>query len=460
MIFEKKSSWPRSILIFPGLLLLVIIVLLIFRVGDSPDIMIEPGMPMIGKRTPLKVEVSEPQRGLKHVKIELMQEDKSSILTEKSYQFRPWWAFWGTKNERDTIQLEVGSQTIPDLKGGSATIRVSADRVGTWIRHPDPAIQEVSLQVRLIPPSLQVTSSKTYVAQGGCEAVVYRVDEYAVRDGVRSGSWWFPGFPLPGGGKGDRFAFFAVPYDMAEPDVRLVAMDAAGNEAETAFIDRFFPKRFKQDTIDISESFLSKVVPEILSQSPEIQDRGNLLDNYLAINGELRQKNAEMLESLPQQSQPVILWTKPFIALENGQVTAGFADHRTYNYNGRVIDHQDHLGYDLASIRQSPIPAANDGIVLYARYFGIYGNAVIIDHGIGLMSLYGHLSSIAVKEGQKVARGDIIGNTGESGLAGGDHLHFSMLLQGLSVNPVEWWDAHWIQDRIARKLASGKGDFE
>ena len=59
-----------------------------------------------------------------------------------------------------------------------------------------------------------------------------------------------------------------------------------------------------------------------------------------------------------------------------------------------------------------------------------------------------------MKEGQKVARGDIIGKTGETGLAGGDHLHFCTLLQGLPVNPVEWCDSHWIKDRISRKLGS------
>jgi murein DD-endopeptidase MepM/ murein hydrolase activator NlpD len=140
--------------------------------------------------------------------------------------------------------------------------------------------------------------------------------------------------------------------------------------------------------------------------------------------------------------------------IPNGKVMAAFADRRTYLYKGKVIDHQDHLGYDLAVTKQCPVPAANDGVVVYARYFGIYGNAILIDHGFGLMTIYGHLSSISVKEGQTVAKGDIIGRTGETGLAGGDHLHFSTILQGLPVNPIEWCDGHWIRDRIAAKLGS------
>jgi len=313
-------------------------------------------------------------------------------------------------------------------------------------------VAEVIMPVRLTPPSLQVASTKTYAAQGGCEAVTYRVGESSSRDGVRSGKWWFPGHPLPGGGKQDRFAIFAIPYDMAQPDVRLTAEDGAGNQIEIAFVDQFFLKPPKLDNIEVTDAFIGKVVPEILSQSPNIKDRGNLLDNYLAINSELRQKNAETLKSLAAKSKPAFLWSQPFLMMPNGQVMARFADRRTYQYQGRTIDHQDHLGYDLAVTKQSPVPAANRGIVVYARYFGIYGNAVVIDHGYGLQTIYGHLSSIAVAEGQEVARGDTLGMTGETGLAGGDHLHFCTLLQGLPVNPVEWWDGHWITDRIASKL--------
>jgi murein DD-endopeptidase MepM/ murein hydrolase activator NlpD len=313
-------------------------------------------------------------------------------------------------------------------------------------------VQEVTLPVRLAPPPLQLASTQTYVAQGGCEAVVYRVGEGAVRDGVQSGPLWFPGFPLPGGGKQDRFALFAVPYDASEPQVRLVADDGVGNRAEVAFVDKFFPKPFKSDKLQITDGFISKVVGEILSQSPEIQDKGNPLENYLEINRTLRGKNSETLRDLGAKSQPAFLWTKAFSSIPNGKVMASFGDRRTYLYAGREIDKQDHLGWDLAVTAHAPVPASNDGVVVLARFFGIYGNAVVIDHGYGLATLYGHLASIAVKEGQKVAQGEVLGTTGQTGLAGGDHLHFTTLLQGFPVNPVEWWDAHWIEDRIAKKL--------
>jgi murein DD-endopeptidase MepM/ murein hydrolase activator NlpD len=442
----------KVLLVILAIIILAFLGIGVFRAGSEPDIKIQPGMSVIGKRTPVKVELSEPRRGLTHVKIELLQGDKAATLAEKSYPFSSQFSFWGSKTDKDVLLAEAGRQTLPSLTGGTAVIRVTAERAGTWLRHPDATIQEVSLPVRLMPPTLQVTSIQTYVTQGGCEAVTYRVGDSAVRDGVRAGAWWFPGYPLPGGGKQDRFALFAVPFDMAQPDAKLVVEDAAGNSAEMGFIDKFFPKPFRSDDLQISDSFLNKVIPEILSQTPEMKDRGNVLDNYLAINRELRQKDAEILKSLAQKSHPSFLWNKPFFMMPNGKVMASFADRRTYLYQGKEIDRQTHLGFDLAVTEQAPIPAANDGIIVYAKYFGIYGNAVVIDHGYGLMTIYGHLSSIAAAEGQKIARETIIGKTGQTGLAGGDHLHFCTLLQGLPVNPVEWWDGHWIKDRISKKL--------
>jgi murein DD-endopeptidase MepM/ murein hydrolase activator NlpD len=136
----------------------------------------------------------------------------------------------------------------------------------------------------------------------------------------------------------------------------------------------------------------------------------------------------------------------------NSQVEANFADYRTYVYRGQEVDRQVHLGFDLASTAASPLVAANSGKVLHAGWLGIYGNCVIIDHGMGVASLYGHLSSIEVKAGDAVKRGQQIGRSGMTGLAGGDHLHFTMLVHGRAVNPVEWWDRHWITDRVDRKL--------
>ena len=454
----KRSSKPIVFISIIAAIVLIIIGVAFFHVGAMPNINIQPAMTVIGKRTPVSIMVAEPRRGLTHVRVELVQEGKAVTLGEKSYESSSQIPFLGgilgNKTEADELTVEAGQQSFPELKNGNAAIRVTAGRAGTWLRSPADVVEELQLPVRLTPPTLQVTSTRTYVSQGGSEVVIYRVGESSVRDGVRAGKWWFQGYPLPGGGPNDRFALFAVPYDMSQLDVRLVAEDAAGNTAEAGFVDKFTPRRLRTDTMQVSDTFLNKVVPPILSQTPEIRERETLLDSYLMINRELRQKNAETINALSGNSQPAFLWKQPFLMMPNTKVTASFAERRTYVYQGRDVDQQDHMGFDLARIKQAEVPAANDGVVVLARFFGIYGNAVVIDHGYGLMTIYGHLSSIAVQEGAKITRGAFIGRTGETGLAGGDHLHYCTLLGGLPVDPVEWSDGHWIQDRIASKLGS------
>lgn len=424
------------------------------RVGGTPTIAISTSLPGIGPKTGVRIEASEPVRGLVRLEVSLVQGERVIPLTEKQYEPQPAHLPWGPKTERDVIELEVGRDNVPGLEQGQATLRVTAGIAGTWLRTLDPEVASLELPVRFTPPPLAVQSSQTHVAQGGAEAVVYSVGETAVRHGVQAGAWFFPGYSLPGGGGRSFFALFAVPYDMADAkDVRLVAADELGNETSRSFVDTFKARPFKTDTINVSDRFLETVVPQILAETPEFKDRGSLLDNYLAINGELRRTNDATLKALSEQSEPSFLWKKPFLQMP-GKVFSAFADRRTYKYQDREIDQQFHLGFDIASTQKAPIPAANDGKVLHAGNLGIYGQAVVLDHGHGLLSLYGHISSLEVKQGEVVSRGQSLGRTGDTGLALGDHLHFTMLLHGLAVTPMEWWDGHWIQDRIALKLGS------
>ncbi len=455
---RRRSRFGRN---FLRLLLLVVLaavalgILGAVRVGPPPTVSIEPRLPGIGKKTAIDVRAEEPKRGLAGLTVEFVQGERVEVLATRAHTPRPSWAFWGPRQTLDTLTVEVGTETLKGLKEGPAKVRVVAQRAGSWLRSPSPVVVERETKVRLRPPSVQVVSSRTYVDQGGSEAVVYRVSDSSVKDGVLAGTWWFPGFPLPGGGAQDRFALFGVPFDLSDVSaVRLVAEDDVGNVARASFIDRFRPRPFKTDTIQVSDAFLERVVPPILDHEPDLGDKGNLLDNYLMINGDLRRKNAQTLLELSQKSEPKFLWSEVFVPMRNAQVMSNFADRRTYLYQGRSVDRQDHLGFDLASTSLAEVQAGNAGVVVLARFFGIYGNTVIVDHGYGLQTLYGHLSSIAVEEGQNVAKGQVVGRSGETGLAGGDHLHFSVLLHGLSVNPSEWWDSHWIHDRLKLKLGA------
>ncbi|MEZ5332014.1 MAG: M23 family metallopeptidase [Thermoanaerobaculia bacterium] len=428
-------------------------VLVTWRVGPAPALEVEADAPGIGRRTAVHVVAEEPARGVARTQVALIQGERETVLLEREHPTRPAWAFWGQRTARDEATVQVGRDAVDWLAEGPAVVRVSAWPAGTWLRRPEPSVEELELTVDLTPPLIQVLSSQHYPTLGGSEVVVYQVEEGTVRDGVQAGEWFFPGYDLPGRGGGERFALFAVPFDLEDPSsVRLVAEDGLGNRAERAFVDRLLPKEYRSDRIGVSDSFIETVAPEIESQTTGLEPSGSLLDRFLAINGDLRRENRARIRELTEGSAPEFLWHEAFLPFPNAQVMAGFGDHRTYTYGGEEVDRQDHLGIDLASLQRSPVPAAADGRVLLAGYLGIYGNVVLLDHGYGLATLYAHLSALEVSEGDAVTRGQTLGRTGATGLAGGDHLHYGVFLRGLAVRPEEWWDAGWIRDRLQRKL--------
>ncbi|MFQ5527738.1 MAG: M23 family metallopeptidase [Thermoanaerobaculia bacterium] len=451
---RKRSRAPKRLVSVLVVLAATGLGLSLFRAGSAPEITVASGVPGIGRDTELAVRLDAGGRGLGDVKVELVQGERRTVLAEHSYTARPPWAFWGERDASVTLPVQVGSAALGDrLEEGTATLRVEARPPGAWLRKGDPALVEREFEVLLRPPALGVLSIQHYPAQGGAEVVVYSVGRTSVRDGVESGGTWYPGFALPGSPAGQRFALFGVPFDLeSKEEIRLVAEDAVGNRAERAFVDRLQPKAYERDRIEVSAQFLAKVVPEIVSNSLSVREADTQLETYISINRDLRARNTAELTRLASESRREFLWSESFTGLPGSQVMSAFADRRTYLFEGRQIDQQDHLGFDLASVKRTPVPAANRGVVVLARYFGIYGNAVVLDHGFGLMSLYGHLSTLEVEAGQTVERGQSLGRTGQTGLAGGDHLHFTMLLQGQAVNPVEWWDASWIRNRVRSKL--------
>jgi murein DD-endopeptidase MepM/ murein hydrolase activator NlpD len=426
-----------------------------FWIGDPPTVRLAAARPAIGPTTVVEAGFIGGSRGLAELRLELRQGERTVVLASREHRPRPPWKPWAAAVGEDRLTADAGWRQVEGLVAGDAVLRAVAVRAGTWLRRPQPVVEELTLPVKLRPPDLVALSSQHYPAQGGADLVVYRLGTGAVRDGVAVGELWFPGRPVPGGAAGLRFALYALPFDYADrAAIRLVAEDDAGNRAETAFVDRLVERPASSATLRVDDGFLERVVPEILARSG-LPDTGDRLADYLAINGELRRRNAAELAALVATSSAEPLWRRPFLPMPNAQVMSPFADHRTYLYDSREVDRQVHLGYDLASVRRAEVPAGNDGRVALARYFGIYGNAVVIDHGAGLMSLYGHLSSIAVAEGDEVQRGQIIGRTGETGLAGGDHLHFTVLVGGVPVDAREWWDGRWIETRIAGRLGAG-----
>lgn len=441
----------------PALLALVLLIWGIWRglyLGPDPQVTVETDRPGIGPSTQVTARFAEPRGGLSgRVVLEIVQGDKSSVLAEQNIPGRSAFSLFGKPATSETVlEGKVGKSSHGWLREGEAVLRATAERRSGPLRSAHPVVIEKKLPVRFRPPSMEVVSRQYYVRQGGSGAVVLRAGPEAVKLGVRVGDRDFLGCPMAGRG-GDRFVLFPIPWEAGDASgIKAFAEDAAGNRALRSFITMFKPHPPRRDSIELSEVFLNKVVPEIAAETPGFDTRGSLLDQYLRINGEVRRANLNRISEMVRRSEEKLLWEGPFLQMPNSQRMAGFAEIRDYRYQGRTVDRQTHLGLDLASLSKAPVPAPNAGKVAFAGFLGIYGNAVVLDHGCGLMSLMGHLSAIEVKEGEKVSKGQTVGRTGDTGLAGGDHLHLETFVGGVSVDPVEWLDGHWIKDNVTSQF--------
>ena len=429
----------------------------------GPTLVITKPERTVGASTPVDVSATAPGGTLTALQIFFDQDGKSTPLATLGAAEAA-----ALPHAADTVTLTktISRETVPDLKSGAATIRVTASRPVLFGLRTTSSTTSKAVQVRLERPFVSVVSTHHYINVGGTEMVVYRVKPTDIESGVMVGDRAYPGYPATGAAAGDvhltdpslRVAFFSLLWnDPASTSIHLFARDDAGNDTRAELDYKIFPKAPKKSTIELPDAFLNRVVPAIQAGSPEEKASGSLLDQFLVLNGDLRKKNAAKIASFAKQTSPDMLWGgEVFYKFANTKAESAFADQRTYRYQGKEVDHQTHLGFDLASFANSPVRAANRGKVLYAADLGIYGNCVIIDHGMGVQSLYGHLSSFETQVGAMVDKGQEIGKSGETGMAGGDHLHFTMLVNGQMVNPIEWWDPHWIQDRIVRKLREAR----
>ena len=413
---------------------------------EAPQIKFAPDSDVLGL-APLEIAITDHGAGLKSVSATLSS--GGSELTLASEQFSQ-----PVTEKKITVAL---SPKLAGVKEGPAVLRVSARDNSLWnFFRGNETVIEKHLTIDVTPPTLELIADDRYINFGGVGAIVYKPSMDTVTSGVRIGDHFFPGYPGQIKGHPDHLiALFAHAYN-APSSTRavLVATDKGGNSREMPLVYELKNVKYKKSTIALSDSFLQKITP-LLSDVGARQ--GTPKEVFVRINKGLRKENEDKIVAITSKGTPSILWQGAFAQLSNSKVEANFADERTYTYNGEPVDTAYHLGYDLSVTKHYPVEAANNGTVAFADDLGIYGNAVILDHGLGLFTLYGHLSSIAVKVGDSVKLRQILGNTGETGLAAGDHLHYGVYLHGVAVLPVEWWDGKWINDNITPKLEGQSG---
>lgn len=427
----------RKVIIF--LVPVVVVVLVVVAVVRSipPTVNLVSPVTVLGPATPISVHVRD-RHGVRKV---------AAFVVQNGARYQVWEQLQPSALMDSTLSFTAGAKTTPQLKDGKAQLVVEAISNDS-LRRTGRRQAEMTVVTR--PPSVSADSDQHYLYLGMADLATFTVSGTWTQAGVRVGDEEFRAWRMPSGQPG-MFSLYAFAWNMSPGTVPVVfASNGPGSDVTSPLVIQF-PKReqpkYVTHDLQVSDAFLQKVVSEL-----DPNGAGDPVERFVRVNSEMRRNNNQTLSDLRLKTADKFLWSRPFIRQAHSQAEASFAEVRNYIYHGKKIDQQVHLGYDLAVTQNVGVEASNDGKVVYAAPLGIYGNCIVLDHGYGLQSMYGHLSRIDVHDGDMVKQGQVMGLSGQTGMAGGDHIHFGMQLDGVQIDPKEWWDPHWIKDHIAKRV--------
>lgn len=426
----------KVIVIVIALVVLVPIAFVIAR-SATPIIDLPLSVTSLGQATPITVDIRDPH-GVRRL---------AAFVEQNGVRYQVFDLAQPSNLTDTTANFTAGVKTTPQLQEGKAKLILEATS-NDLLRKTARLERDVNVVTQ--PPTVSVDSEQHYLYLGMADLATFSVSGSWTEAGVHVGDQTFRAWPMPGGNPG-LFSLFAFAWNMPPGTTPLVyASNGAGNYVTSPLVV-VFPKKeqpkYTTHDLQVSDAFLQKVINEL-----DPNGTGDQVARFVKINSEMRRANNKTLSDLRLKTADKFLWSQPFARQPHSQAEANFADARNYIYKGKKIDQQVHLGYDLAVTQHVGVQASNDGKVVYAAPLGIYGNCIVVDHGYGLQTIYGHLSKIDVHEGDMVKRGQVMGLSGMTGMAGGDHIHFAMQLDGVQIDPKEWWDSHWIKDHIAKRV--------
>jgi len=390
-------------------------------------------------RTPIKIEL-EDNVAVKSVDIYIVDSkgEKIALLSET----------FPLLKQKNIVNVVIP----PKFKDAKKLIVETRDNSKWNFLQGNKSVKEVNLIIDNTPPQISILSFSQYIRKGGSGLVIFKVSDYGLKNlyiDAQNGNK----FKVIKYRKNGVFtSLIAWKFNKETFNPVIVAVDLAGNAGKYTIPFRKINKKYRVSKIRATDRFINGKISDLASMDPDYSNITDPLKKFKAVNELMRKKNEDYIHKMSSKVTPIQgKWNiKPFYPLKNAKRVANFGDHRYYYYKdpNKIISESYHLGLDLASIRHDNIYASNDGIVVSTKLNGIYGNMPLIDHGMGLYTLYGHCSKILVKVGDRVHSGEVIAKTGMTGLALGDHLHFGVLVQGIEVNPYEWMDKKWIKEHI------------
>ncbi len=447
---RKKSS--------AGIVVLIVLILITASLAylynskiferDVPTIKLDAKINWNLKK-PIPVKISD-QSGVKFIRATLSDGKNSIVLAKKLFEL--------SKDEY-ILNIEFPrTGFISNKKYFELTIEAIDSSKWNFFSG-NKAIKKSILHVDTKRPELFVINNSYKIIKGGVATVVFKAKDENLNELYIQTNFGKVFKPTPFYKDNHYISLLAWPSHEKSFKATIIARDKAGNTAKSRVRFYLKGKKYRVSKLTLRDRFLEGKIADLAEEENSNSTTMNKIDRFKYVNEDIRGNNEKIISEVTSIVPKEVISSfsmKPFYPLKNAAAVASFGDHRMFNYDNSLVSESYHLGLDLASTAEADVVASNPGTVVYAKYNGIYGKNIIISHGLGVYSLYGHNSSFLVEEGEEVKTGDVIAKTGMSGLALGDHLHFGMLVQGVEVRPEEWMDKNWMKDNVFGVINSAK----
>ena len=400
-------------------------------------------------KKPLKVKIDDAS-GVKSYKITYKTKGNEEVI----YNEKP-------LEPEKSVTIEVSPpRSAYAIKDKIVTISIEARDASKWNFFSGNRIKkEFIFTIDKKRPKLSSVSHSYKITKGGSALVILKVMDDNLKEAYIETNFDKRFKLQPFYKEGYYISLVAWPITQRHFKATMIATDKAGNIAKSYIPFYLKQKNYKVSNIKLSDRFLKGKIAELAEEFAETGGVEDSIEQFVIINEDVRAKNETLIHEITSNISNEMIddfKLNKMYPLKNAQVVASFGDHRKYSYNGKAISESYHLGLDMASNAMASIKPQNGGDVVYSDFNGLYGNMPIINHGLGLYTLYGHCSSVNVNRGDIIESKTDVAHTGKSGYAMGDHLHFGVLVQGIEVRPEEWMDKKWIKLNITDIIKSAK----
>ncbi|HOB87950.1 MAG: peptidoglycan DD-metalloendopeptidase family protein [Bacillota bacterium] len=352
-------------------------------------------------------------------------------------------------------QVDEAKQQLLSIKKQEKGVLAELENTEMRLEKVRSRLNSLERQIKDTEKSIAETEKGLAASEKELALAKERLEERlsVLKTRLRAMYMWGPGDYLEVLFSSSSFADFIGKYDylrmIVESDVRCfneIELEIQEISDQMAEVEKKKADLEKQRTKLIStkaeateqESQLSREVKERESQLARIQeDRERYekaLDELEQVSRELERAIREQQAKDIREGKAIPRWTGKFVMPVQGRISSDFG----MRYHPILKQNRFHSGIDIAVPTGTPVQAVADGIVIHSGWITGYGYTVIIDHGGGLSTLYGHNSSLVVKVGQSVIQGDLIARAGSTGMSTGPHVHFEVRDQGVPVNPWQW----------------------